>query len=119
MLFISDANIFIPMVKGLRALGHDVYDIKEQNLDHLPDDEIYKLARKMKRVILTMDKDFCDILLYPPGEHYGIIVTKLYGLTVNHATEVFLQNIRRLKEHDITGHIVIIDRNKIRIRKEK
>lgn len=77
MRFLTDANIFIPMVSGLRNLGHNIFDIKEQRLENLPDSEIYKLAQKSQRVIISMDKDFTNILLYPPGEHYGIIVAKL------------------------------------------
>ncbi|MBW2663399.1 MAG: hypothetical protein JRD93_15785 [Deltaproteobacteria bacterium] len=66
-----------------------------------------------------MDKDFSDILLYPPGEHHGIIVVKLYRLKVAEATRLFLDAMREIKPEDILGNLVIIDRNKTRIRKEK
>lgn len=32
MRFLTDENIYVPMVAELRNLGHDVFDIKEQNL---------------------------------------------------------------------------------------
>ena len=83
------------------------------------DPEIFNLAQTSSRIIISMDKDFTNILLYPPGEHYGIIVVKLYGLKVNHATQIFLRSLSALTENDLQGNIVIIDRNKIRIRKEK
>jgi hypothetical protein len=35
MRFPTDANVFVPMVDGLRILGHDVFDIKEQKLHDL------------------------------------------------------------------------------------
>jgi hypothetical protein len=41
---------------------------------------------------MTMDKDFSSILLYPTGEHYGIIVVKLYRLKVAEATKLFLES---------------------------
>ena len=77
MLFIADANVFVPMVNGLRDMGHDVFDVKEKGLENLSDPEIFRLAQKERRILVTMDKDFSNILLYPPGEHHGIIVVKL------------------------------------------
>ena len=119
MLFLTDANIFIPMVEGLRGLGHDVFDIKEAGLEKLSDDDIFQLAQNQKRILISMDKDFSNILIYPPGDHHGIIVAKLYRLKVNEATQIFLNTIQALRTEDIQGNVVIIDRNRARIRKEK
>ena len=119
MLFIADANVFVPMVDGLRDMGHDVFDVKEKGLENLSDPEIFRLAQKERRILVTMDKDFSDILLYPPGEHYGIIVVKLYRLKVAVATRLFLDVMDDIKPEDIAGNLVIIDRSKTRIRKEK
>jgi len=119
MRLLTDANVFVPMVDGLRILGHDVFDIKEQRLNDLSDSEIYELAQRLNRIIVSMDKDFSSILLYPPGEHHGIIVAKLYRLSVADATRIFIDSFRILKYDDIKGNIVIIDKKKTRIRKEK
>jgi len=119
MLFLADANIFVPMVEGLRDRGHDVFDVKEKGLENLSDPEIFRIAQKERRILVTMDKDFSDILLYPPGEHYGIIVVKLYRLKVAVATRLFLDVMDDIKPEDIASNLVIIDRSKTRIRKEK
>jgi predicted nuclease of predicted toxin-antitoxin system len=66
MLVLADANVFVPMVEELRRMGHDVLDIKEQDLERLSDQEIFQLAQNQSRVWVTMDKDFSNILLYPP-----------------------------------------------------
>jgi len=44
MLFLADANIFVPMVEGLRDRGHDVFDVKEKGLENLSDPEIFRMA---------------------------------------------------------------------------
>ena len=119
MLLIADANVFVPMVDGLRDVGHDVFDVKEKGLENLSDSEIFLLAQKERRILVTMDKDFSNILLYPPGEHQGIIVVKLYRLKVIDATRLFLKAMDDIKPEDIPGNLVIIDRSKTRIRKEK
>lgn len=99
--------------------GHDVVDIKEKGLEKLSDPELFQLAQNHGRILITMDKDFSSILLYPPGEHYGIIVVKLYRLKVAEAAKIFIDAINELKPEDISGNLVIIDRGKTRIRKEK
>ena len=119
MLLIADANVFVPMVNGLRDIGHDVFDVKEKGLENLSDPDIFRLAQKERRILVTMDKDFSNILLYPPGEHQGIIVVKLYRLKVADATRLFLDAMDDIKPEDIPGNLVIIDRSKTRIRKEK
>ena len=119
MLFLADANIFVPMVEGLRDRGHDVFDVKEKGLENLSDPEIFRMAQKKRSILVTMDKDFSDILLYPPGEHCGIIVVKLYRLKVAEATRLFLDAMDDIKPEDIQSNLVIIDRSKTRIRKEK
>ena len=77
------------------------------------------MAQTQNRIIISMDKDFSNILLYPPGEHNGIIVVKLYRLKVSETTQIFLKSLQSLNADDIKGNIVIIDRKKTRIRKEK
>lgn len=58
MRLLTDANVFVPMVEGLRILGHDVFDLKEQKLHDLKDSEIYDLAQRLSRIIISMDNDF-------------------------------------------------------------
>lgn len=74
MLFLADANVFVPMIEGLRRLGHDVLDLKEEGLEKLSDLEVFQMAQKHRRILISMDKDFSSIVLYPPGDHYGIKV---------------------------------------------
>ena len=119
MHFLTDANVFVPMVLGLRKTGHDIFDLKEEGLDYLSDPEVFQMAQDKERILITMDKDFSNILLYPPGDHHGIIIVKLYRFTVAEATKIFLDNMNYLAPEDITRNLIIIDRNKTRIRKEK
>ena len=119
MHLLTDANVFVPMVLGLRKMGHDIFDLKEEGLDYLSDPDVFRLAQDKGRILITMDKDFSNILLYPPGDHHGIIIVKLYRLKVAEATKRFLDRMKDIDPEDISKNLVIIDRNKIRIRKER
>ena len=41
------------------------------------DEEIYRYAKKEQWTLFSLDTDFLNILLYPPGEHSGIVVFRL------------------------------------------
>jgi len=54
----ADENLFEPIIDYLRELGHDVFSIRNTSHSGISDDEIYTLACKEKRVIMTMNKKF-------------------------------------------------------------
>jgi len=83
--FLTDENIYPQMVEAIRYLSHDVLDIKEQNLFSIPDSEIIQMAQDTGRVLITYDKDFSNILIYPPSQYPGIIVLRLSRLTIKDA----------------------------------
>jgi len=113
--FLADENLYTPMVEALRGLGYDVLDAKE-GLVGSPDDSLYVLAKRKKRILVTMDLDFSNILLYPLHNHYGIIVLRLPDLSITKATEIFEKRLKRVNLDDIKGKVVIIEPNRVRLR---
>lgn len=118
MNFIADENVYTPIIEALRGAGHDLLEAKEEKSLVMSDFEIFKTAQEQNRTLLTMDKDFSNILRYAPGSHPGIIVLKLYGLSIEDSKKVFLEAFEALDKNDIRGNTTIIDRNKTRIRRE-
>ena len=55
MHLLTDANVFVPMVLGLRKMGHDIFDLKEEGLDYLSDPDVFRLAQDKGRILITMD----------------------------------------------------------------
>jgi hypothetical protein len=60
-----------------------VISVRESSLSGAPDDEIYEKVVKDKLIMLMMDKDFSRIVRFPPQRCGGIIVVKLYRMTVD------------------------------------
>ena len=116
MRIIANENIFEPIIEWLRANGHEVISIREVGLSGASDDEIYEKAVKQKLVILTMDKDFSRMLRFPPEQCGGIIVVKIYRLSVNETTKFFSRYFKELDEEKIAGKLVIITQDGIRVR---
>lgn len=62
MKFLTDENISPIVVGELRKLKHNVLDFKEKELRGLSDGEIANLAEKEKRIILTHDTTFIQMI---------------------------------------------------------
>jgi hypothetical protein len=93
----ADANIPAGVVTYMRqALGWDVLFVMEHaDLRRARDGEHYRLARELRRTIVTLDRDYFDDRRFPPDESGGVIVfwapdeRALMGLVARTDREVF------------------------------
>ena len=116
MRILANENLYDPIVEYLRTAGHSVFDTKRTELAGAPDEEVYERAVREQLVVVTMDKDFTRSLRFPPAKCGGIIVAKLYRMTVAQATAEFRRHFQSLSEDQIRGRLVIITRDGVRIR---
>ena len=65
MRFLADESCDFAVVRALRSAGHDVLAIAEVS-PRIEDEEVLKLALDEKRVLLTEDTDFGE-LVYAEG----------------------------------------------------
>ena len=63
----------------LEAAGHDVMTVTEQQLSGSVDPVIYEVCRSEARVLITLDHDFGQTLVYPPEQTAGIVLLELRG----------------------------------------
>jgi hypothetical protein len=72
----ADANIPWGVIAFMRQrLGWDVFFVLEhEDLRRARDVEHYRLARQLARTLVTLDRDYEDDALFPPGEGAGVIV---------------------------------------------
>ncbi|MCX7158444.1 MAG: DUF5615 family PIN-like protein [Proteobacteria bacterium] len=62
MKFLADAGISPRTVEFLRASGHDAIHVRELDMQRASDAQILERCRSEKRVLLTFDLDFGDLL---------------------------------------------------------
>ena len=72
----ADANVPARLVGFMRErLAWDVFFVMEhKELRRAPDDEHYRLARQLRRTLLTLDRDYLDDQRFPPSESGGVLV---------------------------------------------
>jgi predicted nuclease of predicted toxin-antitoxin system len=69
-----DENIPSNTVEELRALGHDVLDIRGTDKEGLDDEGIWDISFKQKRLVITTDKGFAN---HRDEKHSGILIVCL------------------------------------------
>ena len=87
MKVFANENLFELIIDYLREIGHDVISVRE-GLSGISDDEVYQMACKEKRVIITMDKDFSRIFRFPPEKCGGILMVRIYKRTIGETLKI-------------------------------
>jgi hypothetical protein len=58
-----------------QALQWDVlFVLEHEELRRAPDGEHYRLARQLRRTLITQDRDYLDDRKFPPAESGGVLV---------------------------------------------
>ena len=72
----ADANLPSGLVAFMRTrLGWDVFFVLEHaDLRRARDIEHYRMAQKLRRTLVTLDRDYLDDRQFPPSEGAGVLV---------------------------------------------
>jgi predicted nuclease of predicted toxin-antitoxin system len=73
--FLLDADMPRSSAGILRDLGYDVEDVRDIGLRGATDRELIEYALRTKRIVVTRDTDFRQVLRYPT--HPGAIIIRL------------------------------------------
>ncbi|MDO8503796.1 MAG: DUF5615 family PIN-like protein [bacterium] len=114
MKFLADVNIPQSVITTLLSKGHDVLDLKRQNLA-LKDVYVIKLAENEKRIILTLDKDFIALTQFPKyqiptivirlrNQKPGHVIEKLTSLLENQEEGVLRKSLTIVREEAADSH---------------
>ena len=116
MKFKLDENLPIEAATILSQAGHDAHIVLDEELRGASDAQISLVCREEKRVLVTLDTDFCNILAYPPETHPGIIVIR----TLDQSKPIvlgFIENIANaVKSERVDGRLWIVQKDGIRLR---
>ena len=72
----ADANVPAGLIRFMRtSLGWDVFFVMEHaDLRRAHDVVHFRLARQLRRTLITMDRDYLDDRMFPPLETCGVLV---------------------------------------------
>ncbi len=114
MKFLADENFPRPAVRALRELGFDVLWVTEDS-PGLSDDNVLARSTTAKLTLLTLDKDFGELVFHRglPAES-GIILFRVEAESPSEFVEVVLAVLR--SRDDWSGFFTVVTGNRIRMR---
>ncbi|WP_019947510.1 DUF5615 family PIN-like protein [Hymenobacter aerophilus] len=108
-----DAGVGASVEQLLRNLAHFVVAIRDIDT-HLPDTEVLALAHRHEAIVVTMDKDFGELVFRGATLHHGVLLLRL-----EEATGPERANIVRLilEQHgaELPGRFSVFQHDRLRI----
>ena len=116
MKILADQHISPRTVEFLKSLGHDAVRVSERLPGNALDAAILALAVTEGRVVLTQDLDFTGLIATSGRNEPSLIVLRLGSPNVDRVNEVLRSTLPVVEEAVITGAIVSVDDDRVRIR---
>lgn len=114
MLFIVDESTGAAVVEFLRNLGHDVMAVSE-NIPQADDSIILDWAVKEKRILITNDKDFGELVFRTGQAHHGVVLLRLHDESAANRIQM-VKIVLVGYAGRLAGHFVVASERGIRIR---
>lgn len=117
MRFLADMGVSVTTVQALRAAGHETMHLREEGLIRLPDAEIAAKALRERRIVLTFDLDFGNILAAARGAAPSVIIFRLRNQTPAAVNPRLLRVIANCAADLSSGAIIIVEDDRYRVRR--
>jgi predicted nuclease of predicted toxin-antitoxin system len=99
----------------LNEVGHDIVCVRKVN-SRATDEELLEIAVREQRIVLTMDKDFGELVYNSGKNHKGVLLLRLEDQTGKEKTRV-LSEILEFHSENLEGHFSVYKKGRLRIRK--
>jgi len=113
MFFLADESCDFAVVRALRAAGHDVKAVAEVALG-AADDVVLELASRERRVLLTEDKDFGQLVFAAATSTSGVIFIR-YPATARSLLPQIILDLVKIEQERLFGSFVVVQPSRIRI----
>ena len=105
MRILVDENIPLMTVVSLRCLGHDVRDVRGSSEQGKPDADLWALAQREERLVISTDKGFAA---RRDRRHFGAMVVRLRRPNRRRIHERVLYALAAIAEKDWLGRVVTL-----------
>ena len=104
------------VVTWLRSQGHEITHLREEGLHRMPNGEIFAKAASEKRVILTHDLDFSEIVALSRGLSTSVVLIRLNDTRAFHVIDRLSIALAHSAEALERGAVVVVEERRHRIR---
>ncbi len=117
MRFLADMGVSMRVVGWLRSEGHDTVHLREQGSQRLPNGRIFAKAHQERRVVLTFDLDFGELLAATASKIVSVVLFRLRNTRTDHVI-MRLQHVLSESSDELEqGAVVLVEDGRHRVRK--
>jgi predicted nuclease of predicted toxin-antitoxin system len=110
-----DENLGRRWAEQLRGGGHDVHTVIDEGLSGANDVDVLAASVAEERALVTLDLDFANPIRFPPHETAGIAVLRTRDRAGRDELDELVGRLAiALAEADLSGHLWIVERNRVR-----
>jgi predicted nuclease of predicted toxin-antitoxin system len=113
MQFLADESCAMPVIKALREAGHDVLAISEIARG-ASDDQVLELAVKQKRVLITEDRDFGELVYARGRSSAGVVLLRFHSRALQVKAATLIEAISKLGSR-LEGSFTVVEPGRMRI----
>jgi predicted nuclease of predicted toxin-antitoxin system len=113
MRFLVDECVGPVVASWLRQEQHDVFSVYEEARG-MDDDAILQKAVAENRVLLTLDKDFGEMVFREQQPHQGIVLLRLSNSRAAHRLAV-VKKLLQTHSDQLEGHFVVVTETQVRV----
>lgn len=116
MKFIADMGISQTTVIWLNEQGFDAIHVRDSKMQCASDTEIVRKAKKEKRIVLTCDLDFGDIVSASGENCPSVIILRLENETPKNVNSRLKQVLNESSKDLKEGAIISVEETRHRVR---
>ncbi len=117
MRFLGDMGVSQRVIAWLRASGHDAVHLRDEGLQRLTNGEIFKKGLAERRIVLTFDLDFGEIVAESAGQVVSVVLFRLHDTRTPHVI-ARLQTVLEQSSHELSaGAVVVVEEGRHRVRR--
>lgn len=116
MKFLLDQDVYAITERFLREQGHDVVTASQLGLSRAKDLELLEIANEQKRVFVTRDRDYGN-LVFVHGAGSGVIYLRMLPSTMEDIHAEMINVLNTYNETELAKSFVVVEKNRHRIRK--
>ena len=116
MRFKTDENLPEEAAQLLRASGHDVASVHGQGLGGRPDPDIHDICVAERRILVTLDTDFANVVEYPLALSPGRIVIRSRDQSKPVILSIISRLVSALESSTMEERLWVVESDRIRVR---
>lgn len=109
-----DAGVGKPVEEWLRQSGHDVAAVRDRD-PHMEDSAILAWAVQEQRLVVTMDKDFGELVYHSGQAHAGVLLLRLEHARSDEKVRV-VEEVMTNYGAQLPAHFSVYQSGRLRIR---